>query len=71
MISLCYNLKESIDFSIKDIAIKSNTIDYGIIYTEENQIQTLNNPQDIHENNFKKMVDDNWGDLIDLYQQQN
>ena len=51
--------------------MKSNTIDFGIIYTEENQIQTLNNPKDIHEQAFKKMVDDNWGDLIDLYQQQN
>jgi hypothetical protein len=29
---------------MKDISIRSNTLDYGIVFTEENQIQTLKQP---------------------------
>jgi len=33
---------------MKDIAMMSNTLDYAIVFTEENQIQTIKQP-DIHD----------------------
>lgn len=44
LICLCQNEKEKIDFSMKEIAFKSNTYDYAIVFTEENQIQMMMNP---------------------------
>lgn len=57
------------DFSIKDIAMKSHTIDYGIIFTEENQIQTIKQPDFQNQRDWQQKVNNIWGDLVDLYQQ--
>lgn len=54
---------------MKDIALRSNTIDYAIVFTEENQIQTLKHPDIQNEPEWRKTVYNIWGDLADLYQQ--
>ena len=54
---------------MKQVAHKSNTYDYAIVFTEENQIQ-IEKKLTIMDRGKKweKKYFDNWGDLIDLYQ---
>lgn len=67
LICLCQNEKEKIDFSMKEIAFKSNTYDYAIVFTEENQIQMMMNPDLSDQPAWQRKVKEIWGDLVDLY----
>ena len=42
LIKMCQKFKKFIDFSIKEISMESNTLDYAILFTEENLIQSRN-----------------------------
>ena len=60
---------------MNEIAIKSNTIDYAIVFTEENlikhsQIQRKKEGVQIfiQDDETEKFVKSQWADLIDLYQ---
>ena len=52
---------------MKEIAQKSNTYDYAVVFTEENLIQTLNNPLIHNEELWMSQIKSQWGDLIDFY----
>ena len=52
---------------MKEIAQKSNTYDYAVVFTEENLIQTLNNPLIHNEELWMSRIKSQWGDLIDFY----
>ena len=52
---------------MKDIAFKSNTFEYAIVFSEENQIQMMKNPDLNDQVRWKAKVKDIWGDLVDLY----
>jgi len=39
---MCQKQKIFFDISMKELTIKSNTLDYAVLFTEENLIQGLN-----------------------------
>ena len=44
LIKMCQKHKKFFDLSMKEIAVQSNTLDYAILFTEENLIQGGNDP---------------------------
>ena len=42
LIKICQKHKRFFDFSMKEIAVQSHTLDYAIVFTEENLIQGAN-----------------------------
>lgn len=69
---MCQSFKKFLDISIKEISVESNTIDYAVLFTEENLIQVEN---DLNvEVNFaairerQNSIANQWADLTDYYQ---
>lgn len=72
LIKMCQKYRKFVNISIKDITIHSNTIDYAILFTEENIIQGSSQIDKIQIRdaltlNQGKLIDQ-WSDLIDYYQ---
>lgn len=75
IISICQKNKMGFDLSLKQVALHSSTLDYAIIFTEENIIQLTNDPaepptpQALAER--QKKLEHQWYDLAEYYQMLN
>jgi hypothetical protein len=72
LIKMCQKHKKFFDISLKDITVQSNTLDYAILFTEENLIQgaiEIETSQTLEALAHKKeKLSNQWTDLADYYQ---
>ena len=74
LIKLIQRFKKFVgDINVKEISIQSNTLDYAVLFTEENLIQSERNPGDVEVSmdsihRHEEMINNQWSDLADYYQ---